>query len=254
MNFSTPAVAATTLAIIVIGLFFMFGGDPGSEEPWSTRKTQLTQTAENAQSLIDTVNQYIRFKGEPPDNLESMVPDFMSEVPEPGLPGCGRFKFLNLGAGKLSVVWYDLGLRSGPQKSSRRLSVDGDPRHAILALTLNQNDIVIDARFERMPKNAGKLTFDSRQWKERSNRLEMALQLPDYMNLSKMPRTALEEQMGPPDGTRIQRDTPWELRVACPQGFTKRELFFYWPTEEYPEMIYGGDTEPVGRWVYVHKP
>jgi len=46
--------------------------------------------------------------------------------------------------------------------------------------------------------------------------------------------------------------TPWELRINCPTGLLNHDSFVYWPTGEYPEHLYGGFTESVGRWVYVH--
>lgn len=47
-------------------------------------------------------------------------------------------------------------------------------------------------------------------------------------------------------------ETPWQLSIRCSVGNHDCDEFYYWPTEKYPEHIYGGQTEPVGKWFYVH--
>ena len=42
------------------------------------------------------------------------------------------------------------------------------------------------------------------------------------------------------------------LRINCPRSLTERDILFYWPGESYPEQIYGGNTELIGKWLYVH--
>jgi len=55
-----------------------------------------------------------------------------------------------------------------------------------------------------------------------------------------------------PDGSRAAQGSPWELRINCPTGLLNHDAFVYWPTGNYPEHLYGGKTEPVGKWVYIH--
>lgn len=45
----------------------------------------------------------------------------------------------------------------------------------------------------------------------------------------------------------------YELRVYCPHPPLNFDCFFYWPSEDYPEYIYGGGTERIGKWAYVHE-
>jgi len=253
MKLTHPKICKLALAAAIAGILFLFWSGYDSQESWIDRNTRLQTAAEEAQLVIDAIGQYVQFKGKPPENLEALIPNHIRWIPEPGISECGGFKYLNFGQGIISVVWYDLGPHSGKPVSRLQSSVDGDPGHAILLITLNPDGAVIDARFERMPKNAGKLEFDPEQWRNGSNRMQMALQLPDYANLMRMPRSDLEKILGPPEGSRILRDTPWELRIICPKGLTERELFIYWPTGKYPDEIYGGTTEPVGGWVYIHK-
>jgi hypothetical protein len=45
----------------------------------------------------------------------------------------------------------------------------------------------------------------------------------------------------------------YELKVYCPAGGANWDCFFYWPSEDYPDYIYGGTTEEIRKWVYVHE-
>lgn len=44
----------------------------------------------------------------------------------------------------------------------------------------------------------------------------------------------------------------YELRVDFRRLFSW-DCFFYWPSERYPESIYGGSTEIINKWAYVHE-
>lgn len=45
----------------------------------------------------------------------------------------------------------------------------------------------------------------------------------------------------------------WELRVSCPKGVLNWDVFFYWPSQDYPQQIYGGSVQRIGTWAYVHE-
>lgn len=55
------------------------------------------------------------------------------------------------------------------------------------------------------------------------------------------------------DGFRALRDSPWELRIDCSRGMLNWDVFFYWPTQRYPNHIYGGVVEGIADWAYVHE-
>ena len=103
-----------------------------------------------------------------------------------------------------------------------------------------------------MPKGYEPETFDTARWKTGGDRIGMALALPDTYRLNGMPRDVLESLLGSPGGSRVVHGAPWELRINCPTGLLNHDTFVYWPTRKYPQHLYGGITEPVGRWVYVH--
>jgi hypothetical protein len=46
---------------------------------------------------------------------------------------------------------------------------------------------------------------------------------------------------------------PWSLLVHCGRGMLNWDVFVYWPGEQYPNEMYGGYVERVGRWAYVHE-
>ena len=48
-------------------------------------------------------------------------------------------------------------------------------------------------------------------------------------------------------------DVPYELRVNCSLGILNWDCFIYWPSESYPDNIYGGPTELINKWAYVHE-
>ncbi len=45
----------------------------------------------------------------------------------------------------------------------------------------------------------------------------------------------------------------WELSVPCSIGMLNWDVFYYLPTEKYPEHDYGGSVEPIKNWAYVHE-
>jgi hypothetical protein len=44
----------------------------------------------------------------------------------------------------------------------------------------------------------------------------------------------------------------YELRVNLERLF-KWDRVFYWPTKKYPDLIYGGGVEKIGKWAYVNE-
>ena len=41
--------------------------------------------------------------------------------------------------------------------------------------------------------------------------------------------------------------------MPSPNGIMDFDVFFYWPSETYPDAIYGGVVERIGDWAYVHE-
>ena len=77
--------------------------------------------------------------------------------------------------------------------------------------------------------------------------------VPKY--LASLPTTGLRAH--PKFQYQTERESPWvegpwELSVDVPWGLSF-DKFFYWPSHQYPETIYGGRVERFGQWAYVHE-
>ena len=118
--------------------------------------------------------------------------------------------------------------------------------------TLDLQDKIINAAIDRLPKGREPVDFESSRWKAGEDRIGMALALSETYRLHGMPRSVFESLLGPPDGSRMAQRAPWELRVNCSTGLLNHDAFVYWPTEKYPDYLYGGKTESIDNWVYIH--
>lgn len=240
------------LLLCLTGLSYWLIFDSSIEYSPNMRKTDFFQASLKAEPLIEAINNYTAAKKTAPKLLDDLLPLYIREIPDTGLEGCDRFKYFNYGSSRIVVLWYDLGSRHGQPVAKESQFPDGDPNHAILTFTIGEGDYVIDAKFDRMPKEFQTIEFDSELWRAGNNRIAMAPDLPEKYAISRMPRNVLEQVLGSPDGVRVLRDIPWELRINCPRNLTERDILIYWPSESYPQQIYGGNTELIGNWLYVH--
>jgi hypothetical protein len=221
-------------------------------EPWSMRKARFARAAERSRPLVDAIKRYVQEHGQPPETLAVLVPAYLVRVPRTGLLDYPNFIYTRFTNTQYSLAWWDLGTRNGKPMSGLWCYVQGDPSHAILALTLDQQRRVVDARVDRMPSDHEKIEFDPERWKNNEGRIEMVRSLPQHTNLMGQGTNEVFATLGPPDGTSVLRDAPWELKVKCPSDMGL-DVFFYWPSGNYPGYIYGGDTEKIGDWAYVHE-
>jgi hypothetical protein len=252
MRKARPLLVLLVLCITVAGIVHLVGPGRDAAQVWEMRKPLFRQAALRAGPLIDAITAYVSAVGHPPAALTDLVPGYLDELPATGLPDCTRFEYRSLAHKQGSIIWYDLGSRQGePYTGESRYSV-GDADHAILVFALDAKQQVVSALIDRMPKGREPLEFEPQRWESGADRIDMALALADTFRLYGMPRDVLERLLGTPDGSRMVQGTPWELRINCPTGLLNHDVFLYWPTGKYPGHVYGGVTEPVGRWVYVH--
>ncbi|VAW81651.1 hypothetical protein MNBD_GAMMA14-1155 [hydrothermal vent metagenome] len=240
-----------TLAVVLAGTVYLLlpGGDTGD---WETRKPLFQAAAVRAEPLILAINTYISDVGHPPAALADIIPAYLEKPPATGLRGCNRFEYRSLTDKQGSIVWYDLGSRQGQPYAGQSRYSDGNPDHAILVFNLDAKGDITSALIDRMPKGHKPEKFESVRWKDAENRIDMALSLSDTYRLYGMPRDVFEPLLGPPDGSRTVRGTAWELRINCPTGLLNHDTFVYWPVQKYPPHLYGGTTELIGKWAYVH--
>jgi len=252
MNKAPSLLVLLVLAAGITAIVYLVLPAGNQGQDWEQRRTLFQDAAARAAPLIAAINGYTSSVGAPPDSLAGMVPDYLSKLPATGLQGCDTFEYRSLARTAGAIVWYDLGSRQGQPYAGPDRPDAGDPDHAILVFTLDAQDRISSALIERLPKGREAEEFDTERWKSGGKRIEMALALSDTYQLNGMPREVFERLLGQPDGSQVVHGAPWELRINCPTGLLNHDALVYWPTEEYPEHLYGGNTEPVGRWVYVH--
>jgi len=221
-------------------------------QDWQERVSRFREAAARAEPLIQAITAYTSDAGHPPTALADIGPEYLEKLPATGLQECNRFEYRSLAHKQGSILWYDLGSRQGQPYTGQSMYSDGDPDHAILVFTLDSEGKVTSALIDRMPKGREPEQFDSARWQAARDRIGMALALSETYRLHGMPRDVLESLLGVPDGSRVVQAAPWELRINCPTGLLNHDTFVYWPTQTYPQHLYGGTTEPIGRWVYVH--
>jgi hypothetical protein len=150
------------------------------------------------------------------------------------------------------LVWYDLGPRKGPPARALWIYDEGEIDHAILALTVDQNDLITNLRVDRMPAQHEQMEFDVEKWKRHESRIKMVRSIPKHLGkIEYRPLTEIKKVLSEPSGRTVLRNSPWELVI--PQKALNWDVFFYWPTEDYPPRAYGGRVERIGRWAYVHE-
>lgn len=240
------------LAMVLAGVVYIVMPQGDAARDWPVRKARFQEAAQRAEPLIQAVIAYTSAVGRPPAALADIIPDYLNEVPTTGLRECNRFEYRSLTHKQGSIVWYDLGSRQGQPYGGESKYSEGDPDHAILVFSLDSQGRITNALIDRMPKGRDPVDFDAERWKAGGNRIEMALALSETYRLHGMPRDVFESLLGFPDGRRAVHGAPWELRINCPTGLLNHDTFVYWPTQEYPRYLYGGTTEAVGQWVYVH--
>jgi hypothetical protein len=222
-------------------------------EPWSMRKLRFTIAAHRAERLITAIEAYQHDRGAPPDSLAALVPHYLAKIPETGLVGEPDFGYVRFTNAHYSLIWYDLGSRNGQPMAGFWAYPEGDPEHAILALTVDQTGRVVEADLDRMPKTHQTNAFDAELWGSNVQRIEMVQSLSAALPIPGADTNTVVTLLGPAQGCRILRDSPWELNIPCPWGFINWDVFFYWPTQRYPDYIYGGGVERIGKWAYVHE-
>jgi len=95
---------------------------------------------------------------------------------------------------------------------------------------------------------------DGNTWTKNINkRLEIIQDFYKNTFNNNMTFSELKKYLGEPNNSIEVKQSPWELRVNCGLGFLNWDVFFYWPSEDYPKNIYGGTVERMGKWAYVHE-
>ncbi len=113
-------------------------------------------------------------------------------------------------------------------------------------------------RLARVAEQARPVILAIRQFQADHGRppAELTELIPDYLPAPVRPNARRYREFGynaSPNVTGSPADRPaWALLLHCFWGLSY-DVFAYWPTEQYPPLCYGGTTERIGRWIYVHE-
>jgi hypothetical protein len=240
------------LSLAIAGIVYLVLPEPDITQAWETRRHRLQQAVLQVQPLIGAISAYTATTGQPPAALADLIPVYLDRLPDTGRQVCRRVEYRTLLHKQGSIAWYDLGPHQGEPGSGESRYQDGDPDHAILVVTLDARHQITGAVIDRAPKDREPGEFDPDGWQSGGDRIAIALAFAETFRLYGMPREVLEQLLGPPDGSRDVQGAPWELRFNCPTGLLNHDSLVYWPDGNYPLHLYGGVTEAIGNWVYVH--
>lgn len=240
------------LAAVLASVAHLVLPEHDAAQDWEKRKARFQEAAARAEPLVLAINAYTSDIGHSPAAFDDVVPRYLGELPATGLEGCNSFEYRSLTHKRGSIVWYDLGSRQGRPYAGQSRYSEGNPGHAILVFSLDAKGKITSALIERMPKGRELEEFEPARWKEAEDRIGMALALSETYRLHGMPRDVFEPLLGSPDGSRVVQGAAWELRINCPTGLLNHDIFVYWPTQEYPQHLYGGRAELIDGWAYVH--
>lgn len=240
-------LAATLACVLWMGWGFV-----GLRVYWMARYWGFERASHRADLLIEAIEHYQQEHGKPPEKLAELLPHYIKAIPATGLPAYPAFKYERL-SGRQTLAFWDLGSRHGEPMSGLWVYPDGDADHAIMAATLDERSKVLDARVDRMPKRVAEVRFDKAKWGSGINRMEMVRSFAKSYPLKGRSLGELTSLLGTPTGKRSLVDSDWELRIECSNGPLNWDVFYFWPTQRYPEHSHGGYVVKVGKWAYVHE-
>lgn len=225
------------------------------KQSWAVRKIAFERLAERSGKVISAIKKYESDNGMPPETLHSLIPKYLEKYPKTGMPAYSEYKYRAFKPAEVetTLYWYDLGNRNGKPISGLWKYIDGNPTHAILALTVNKSGEIINIAPDRLPENIANEKFDAEKWNINTNRIGMVNSLVAEPSLKNKNFQSVKSILGEPNGNRMLIETPWELLVECSSGIMNWDVFFYWPTEKYPEHAYGGSIQKISNWAYVHE-
>lgn len=220
----------------------------------SARDTAFAWLAQRSEPLVAAIKQFESAHGRPPESLEALVPSHLATVPGTEMPAYPSYEYEVFPPdGARTLHWYDLGSRDGQGFVGLWKYVEGEESHAILVMMTSRDGTIVEVDVDRMPAALEERSFDLARWVDHTGRMAMVRDLVATLRPVGRPLPSVAETLGPPSGSLVLVNADWELRVQCPLGMLNWDVFFYWPSEDYPERAYGGSVERIGRWAYVHE-
>jgi hypothetical protein len=243
------AMKAIAFSVVVIAGSIAF-----SRITWEARSLAFGRLANRSEPLVRAIKQYESTHGRPPSALSELVPSLLTEAPSTGMAAYPAFEYEVFPPDVARrLYWFDLGNRDGKAFDGLWKYVDGDEGHAIFVVETSGAGTIVKADVDRMPPHVTARDFDQALWRNRSERMRMVADLVKRLDPVGKPFDAISNTLGSPDGSRTLLNAKWELRVPCSNGMLNWDVFFYWPSEDYPDHAYGGSIERIGKWAYVHE-
>ena len=92
----TPLAGYVALVWLVNWISFgVFFGGSHARRFWPQRRVGLAQAARRAQPLLLAIENYEKDRGQPPANLEVLVPTYLPAIPATGMVAYPQFRYLN---------------------------------------------------------------------------------------------------------------------------------------------------------------
>jgi len=217
------------------------------------RMNAFKKLADRSTTLVSAIHEYEKVHGIPPKKLEALIPEFINAISKTGMGAYPAYEYEVFPESQCILVWYDLGKRKTRKLYGLWKYPEGKSGNAIVTFSINSKNKVIKADVDGMPEKYEQIPFNIDLWRQNKLRIEMICSLIKTKKLEGKSSDELIALLGKPDGQRILRDSKWELRVPCPSGGLNWDVFFYWPSKNYPNYIYGGSVERIGDWAYVHE-
>jgi hypothetical protein len=242
-------IVLTTCLLIIVKIF-VFG--KMFHKFWTESYERL---AERAKPLVMAIENYHVENGKPPPTLQALVPEYIDAIPGTGMKGYPEFEYRDM-ASESVLMWWNMGrveFGDSVEPNTEKFYYPVDCDHGNLIVVLHVNGSVSKILGNDLLLHRQKNSFEREMWsqvpEERMNMVDDILGNKELLNMT---GDQLIEMLGDPDGKKQYNTSPWELRVDC--GYLMSwDVFFYWPTKEYPDNIYGGVVQRIGEWAYVHE-
>ena len=251
-KFQNKIILKSLVFLLIIIAYFSFFVMPTRVK---LEMSPFDKLAERSVYLVEAIKKFEQDKGKPPVNLLALVPEYLPKIPSTKISAYPYYEYniLEQKKKKQFVAGYDLGSRKGKEAKYQFYNY-GKKDHSIAVIHYDEDGEIEHFFLDRLPKKIQKKKFDSKKWKKDiDNRYQMIQDFRKNIFTENMTFKDLKKWLEEPDSVLELKQAPWELKICCLGSAFNWDVFFYWPTENYPQYIYGGNVEKIGTWAYVHE-
>ena len=213
--------------------------------------------AKKSKPITNAIESYHKDHGKPPKSLDDLIPNYIDKVPGTGMIAYPDYHYIEMES-RSSLKWWKLAdiecgdsVELEPWKTGAWYPTDYG---ANLIVFFDTENLATDVKAENLLLNRVDGAFNQRAWKEFPNeRINMVDDFLRNQQLVGKNKADVVELLGEPSGKGNRSNSTWELHVDCTSGGINFDVFFYWPSHEYPDEIYGGCVQRIEEWAYVHE-